>query len=67
MSVSPWKKAETLNRIGRRLGMKYGLEFLEADFKKKNGFQKSVEISRRMGLYRQNYCGCPASVRPPRA
>lgn len=67
MSVSPWKKADALNRIGRRLGAKYGLEFLEADFKKKNGFQKSVEISRRMGLYRQNYCGCPSSVRPPRA
>jgi predicted adenine nucleotide alpha hydrolase (AANH) superfamily ATPase len=38
---------------------------LEADFKKKNGFQKSLESSRRYGLYRQNYCGCRHSLRPP--
>jgi predicted adenine nucleotide alpha hydrolase (AANH) superfamily ATPase len=58
MSVSPWKKADILNRIGRLLGWKYDLEFLEADFKKKGGFHKSIELSRRYGLYRQNYCGC---------
>lgn len=58
MSLSPWKKAETLNRMGRMLARKYGITFLEADFKKKDGFKKSVEMSRRYGLYRQNYCGC---------
>jgi len=58
MSVSPWKKAAVINRIGRRLAAKYGLRFLEADFKKKGGFEKSVELSRRYGLYRQNSCGC---------
>jgi predicted adenine nucleotide alpha hydrolase (AANH) superfamily ATPase len=63
MSVSPWKKADVLNRIGRLAGRKYGLRFLEADFKKKDGYRKSVEISRRLGLYRQNYCGCLYSLR----
>ncbi|MBM3293848.1 MAG: epoxyqueuosine reductase QueH [Candidatus Aminicenantes bacterium] len=64
MSVSPWKRADILNQIGRRLGRKHGLTFLEADFKKKNGFQRSVELSRAHGLYRQNYCGCRSSLRP---
>jgi len=58
MSVSPWKKSDVLNRIGRMIGRKYRLQFLEADFKKKDGFKKSIELSRRYGLYRQNYCGC---------
>jgi predicted adenine nucleotide alpha hydrolase (AANH) superfamily ATPase len=66
MSVSPWKKADVLNAIGRRLGRKHGVSFLEADFKKKDGFRKSIESSRRFGLYRQNYCGCRYSVRAPR-
>jgi predicted adenine nucleotide alpha hydrolase (AANH) superfamily ATPase len=66
MSVSPRKKADVLNRIGLRLGRKYGLAFLEADFKKKGGFQKSVELSRRYDLYRQNYCGCLYSRRDAR-
>ena len=65
MSVSPWKKADVLNRIGRLTGWKYNLQFLEGDFKKKGGFQKSVEISRRYELYRQNYCGCVYSRRDP--
>jgi predicted adenine nucleotide alpha hydrolase (AANH) superfamily ATPase len=67
MSISPWKDAGMMNRIGSRLGRKYGLGFLEADFKKKDGFRKSVETSRRLGLYRQNYCGCRFSRRtgPP--
>jgi predicted adenine nucleotide alpha hydrolase (AANH) superfamily ATPase len=65
MSVSPRKDAGLMNRIGLRLGRKYGLQFLAADFKKKDGFRKSVEISRRLGLYRQNYCGCRYSLRPP--
>jgi predicted adenine nucleotide alpha hydrolase (AANH) superfamily ATPase len=65
MSISPWKKADVLNRIGRLLGRKYGLRFLEADFKKKNGFRRSLELSRRYGLYRQIYCGCLYSRRGP--
>jgi predicted adenine nucleotide alpha hydrolase (AANH) superfamily ATPase len=58
MTVSPRKKADTINRIGRRIAAKYGLRFLEADFKKKGGFEKSVDLSRRYGLYRQKDCGC---------
>ncbi|MDD8026844.1 MAG: epoxyqueuosine reductase QueH [Acidobacteriota bacterium] len=64
LTVSPWKKADVINRIGVRLGRKYGLRFIEADLKKNGGFSQSVEISRRFGLYRQNYCGCRYSFRP---
>ncbi|HDJ23982.1 MAG: hypothetical protein B5M54_05225 [Candidatus Aminicenantes bacterium 4484_214] len=58
LTVSPWKKAPVINKIGRMLGKKWGVNFLEADFKKKDGFKKSVELSRQYGLYRQKYCGC---------
>jgi len=61
MSLSPWKKAAVINRIGRLLGKRHGVRFLEADFKKKDGFKKSVDLSRAHGLYRQDYCGCQAS------
>ncbi len=63
MSVSPWKKADVLNRIGRMFGRKYHIGFLEANFKKKAGFKKSVELSKEYGMYRQNYCGCIYSKR----
>lgn len=62
MSLSPWKKADVLNRIGRMFAARRGLAFLEADFKKKDGFRKSVELSRAHGLYRQGYCGCVYSL-----
>jgi predicted adenine nucleotide alpha hydrolase (AANH) superfamily ATPase len=61
MSLSPWKKAAVLNRIGRQFGARFGVAFLEADFKKKDGFKKSVDLSRAHGLYRQDYCGCAYS------
>jgi len=63
MSLSPWKKAEAINRTGKMFGRRLGIEFLEADFKKKDGFKKSIELSRTHGLYRQNYCGCIHSMR----
>ncbi|MBN1222865.1 MAG: epoxyqueuosine reductase QueH [Candidatus Aminicenantes bacterium] len=63
MSLSPLKKATDLNRIGRMFSKRYGIYFLEADFKKKDGFKKSVELSKKHGLYRQNYCGCLYSMR----
>lgn len=63
MSLSPWKKAAVLNRIGRQFGARCGVTFLEADFKKKDGFKKSVELGRAHGLYRQEYCGCLYSLR----
>jgi predicted adenine nucleotide alpha hydrolase (AANH) superfamily ATPase len=58
MSLSPWKKAAVMNRIGRQFAARHRLIFLEADFKKKDGFKKSVDLSRAHGLYRQDYCGC---------
>ena len=58
MTLSPHKKAPVLFRIGRQFAARYRVAFLEADFKKKNGFKKSVELSRAHGLYRQDYCGC---------
>jgi predicted adenine nucleotide alpha hydrolase (AANH) superfamily ATPase len=62
MSLSPWKKAAVINRIGRQFGKRHGVRFLEADFKKKDGFKKSVDLSCGHGLYRQNYCGCLYSL-----
>lgn len=58
MTISPRKKSLVINSIGKELAAKYGLSFLEADFKKKDGFLHSVALSRELGLYRQNYCGC---------
>jgi predicted adenine nucleotide alpha hydrolase (AANH) superfamily ATPase len=58
MSLSPWKKAGTMNRIGRLFAHRHGIDFLEADFKKRDGFRKSAAMSREAGLYRQDYCGC---------
>jgi len=63
MSLSPWKKADVLNRQGLMFARRHGLEFLAADFKKKDGFRKSVEMSKAHGLYRQDYCGCEYSLR----
>lgn len=63
LSVSPYKNARALNEIGAKLSEEYGVPFLFADFKKKNGYQRSIELSRRYGLYRQNYCGCVYSRR----
>jgi len=63
MSLSPWKKSDVMNKIGLMFSFRYGINFLEANFKKKDGFRKSVELSKRHGLYRQNYCGCEFSRR----
>ena len=58
LSISPLKNAQKLNEIGERLAEKYGLQYLCSDFKKKNGYKRSTELSREYGLYRQDYCGC---------
>lgn len=58
LTISPHKNARIINSIGGELSKKYGVKFYSADFKKKNGFKKSVELSRKHGLYRQRYCGC---------
>lgn len=58
LSISPLKNAELLNNIGEKLGNKYGVSYLLSDFKKRGGYQRSVELSKEYSLYRQNYCGC---------
>jgi predicted adenine nucleotide alpha hydrolase (AANH) superfamily ATPase len=58
LSVSPHKDADALNRIGAEAGEKYGITYLEANFKKNNGYKRSIELSRQLELYRQRYCGC---------
>jgi predicted adenine nucleotide alpha hydrolase (AANH) superfamily ATPase len=63
MSLSPMKKADVLNKIGLMFARRHGLEFFEANFKKKDGFRKSVELGKNHSLYRQNYCGCEFSRR----
>ena len=63
LSISPLKKAERLNEIGQRLGEEYEVEYLLSDFKKKNGYKRSIELSHEYNLYRQNYCGCAFSKR----
>ena len=58
LTISPLKNAEKLNTIGQELGDIYGVSWLPSDFKKRNGYKRSTELSREYGLYRQNYCGC---------
>lgn len=62
LSISPLKNADRLNEIGIRLGGEYGVPYLPSDFKKKNGYKRSIELSREYGLYRQDYCGCEFSM-----
>lgn len=58
LSISPHKNAEKLNEIGGELAGKYGVPYLFSDFKKKNGYRRSCQLSAEYGLYRQSYCGC---------
>lgn len=56
--MSPHKNYEIISAIGQKIAVENNLQFLDIDFKKKAGFQKSIEISKDYNLYRQNYCGC---------
>lgn len=58
LSVSPHKNADLINQIGIKVGETYHIPFMEANFKKQDGFKRSLELSRYYGLYRQDYCGC---------
>lgn len=58
LSVSPYKNAQALNEIGGELEKEFGTHYLYSDFKKKEGYKRSCELSREYNLYRQNYCGC---------
>jgi len=63
LSISPMKNADKLNEIGTAVGKRYGVSYLQSDFKKKNGYKRSIELSKMYGLYRQDYCGCEFSFR----
>lgn len=58
LSISPLKNARKLNEIGDSLAKEYGIRYLNSDFKKRNGYKRSVELSEQYGMYRQYYCGC---------
>ncbi|MFC1741496.1 epoxyqueuosine reductase QueH [Nanoarchaeota archaeon] len=64
MTVSPHKDTGKINSIGENIASKHGVSWLHSDFKKKDGFRKSVAMSDEMGLYRQKHCGCFYSVKP---
>lgn len=61
LTISPLKDAKRINQIGEEISKEVGVAFLPSDFKKKDGYKKSVELSKKYGLYRQDYCGCPFS------
>jgi predicted adenine nucleotide alpha hydrolase (AANH) superfamily ATPase len=61
LTVSPLKNADLINKIGKMVEMEEKIEYLVSDFKKKNGYRRSIELSKENDLYRQNYCGCKFS------
>lgn len=58
LTISPLKNAELINSIGEKIADEIGVKYLASDFKKKNGYKRSIELSKEFNLYRQNYCGC---------
>lgn len=58
LSISPYKNSQWLNEIGEELEKEFGVKYLYADFKKRDGYKKSIELSKKYGIYRQEYCGC---------
>ncbi len=63
LTISPYKKAQLINKIGNKIATIYRLNYLYSDFKKKKGFQRSIQLSEKYHLYRQDYCGCIFSQR----
>lgn len=63
LSVSPYKNSKVLNEIGIELSNKYNVNYLFSDFKKNDGYKKSIEFSKKYDLYRQDYCGCKYSLK----
>jgi len=61
LTLSPYKNAKLINEIGYNLANKYNIKYLASDFKKRNGYKRSIELSKVYNLYRQNYCGCKYS------
>lgn len=58
LSISPHKDAEYINKLGESLQEKFNIKYLHADFKKENGYLRSIELCKELGIYRQDYCGC---------
>lgn len=67
LSVSPLKNSQRINEIGEEIAEKYGVKWLPSDFKKKEGYKRSIELSKQYGLYRQNFCGCVFSKKEEKA
>ncbi|MDE7295344.1 MAG: epoxyqueuosine reductase QueH [Oscillospiraceae bacterium] len=67
LSISPLKNAAALNRIGGEIAEEVGVKYLYSDFKKKNGYKRSTELSKEYGIYRQDYCGCVYSMQEARS
>ena len=63
LSISPHKDAKRINAIGQELEQEYGVKHLPSDFKKQNGYLRSLQLSEEYGLYRQDYCGCEFSAK----
>ena len=63
LSVSPHKNTEVINAVGKKVASEEEIEFLPENFKKKDGYLKSIRLAKDAGLYRQNYCGCRFSIR----
>ena len=61
LTVSPHKNAKIINEIGNKVGEKHNVQYLDSDFKKKDGFLRSIQKSKALNLYRQDYCGCSFS------
>lgn len=62
LSISPHKNAKWINEIGLELEKEIGIKFLYSDFKKKDGYKRSITLSKQLGMYRQDYCGCEYSL-----
>lgn len=58
LTVSPYKNSNVINTVGEKISKYYDIKWLYSDFKKKDGYKKSIELSKKYNLYRQNYCGC---------
>ena len=63
LTISPYKDSEYINKAGEKLQSLYGIKYLFSDFKKRNGYKRSIELSSEYNLYRQNFCGCIYSKR----
>ncbi|MFW6013671.1 MAG: epoxyqueuosine reductase QueH [Candidatus Nanoarchaeia archaeon] len=62
LTISPHKNSDAINKMGTHIALNSNVDFLVGDFKQDNGFKKSVELSKKLGLYRQSYCGCQFSM-----